>query len=230
MPRIARIVIPDVPHHVMQRGNRGQDVFFDDEDRRRYLLLLLEYAEKNGLEIWAYCLMANHVHFVAVPRGPNALAATFKPVHMRYAQHVNRRLNATGHLWEGRYYSCPMDEEHLWAAVRYVERQAVRAGLVRRAERYPWSSAAAHCGRRMDLLVRGDLETRGVVADWSAWLRRADDKELVKRLRLRTRTGRPAGDAAFVKRLERLCGRPLAPRKGGRPRKADARKKARKHK
>jgi putative transposase len=101
MPRMARIVIPDVPHHVTQRGNRREDVFFDDEDRRRYLLLLLEYSQKRALDILAYCLMTNHVHFVAVPRGPDSLARTFKPVDMRYSQHVNRRLHTTGHLWQG---------------------------------------------------------------------------------------------------------------------------------
>ena len=219
MPRMARIVIPDVPHHVTQRGNRREDVFFEDTDRRRYLLLMLEYSRAHALEIWAYCLMTNHVHFVAVPREPDALAATFKPVHMRYAQHVNRRLHTTGHLWQGRYHSCPLDDEHLWQAVRYVERNPVRAGLVTRAERYPWSSAAAHVGRRRDPLVGGDLEARGVVADWSAWLRQGEDEAVLSRLRMRTRTGRPAGDAAFVARLEALSGRWLAPRPGGRPRK-----------
>ncbi|MGB2754583.1 MAG: transposase [Phycisphaerae bacterium] len=219
MPRIARVVIPDVPHHLTQRGNRREDVFFDEADRRRYLVLLLEYSQKHALEIWAYCLMTNHVHVVAVPREADALAATFKPVDMRYTQHVNRRLHATGHLWQGRFYSCPLDDEHLWEAVRYVERNPVRAGLVKRAEEYPWSSAAAHCGRRKDPLVQGGLETGGVVRDWSAWLRQAEDDAMLKVLRRQTRTGRPAGDAAFVARLEELSGRFLAPRKGGRPRK-----------
>jgi putative transposase len=219
MPRMARIVIPDVPHHVTQRGNRREDVFFADEDRRRYLLLLLEYSQKHALDVWAYCLMTNHVHFVAVPREENSLAATFKPVDMRHTQHVNRRLHATGHLWQGRFYSCPLDDEHLWEAVRYVERNPVRAGMAKRAEQYPWSSAAAHCGRRADPLVSGGLEARGVVDDWPRWLRQGDDEKTLKLLRLRTRTGRPAGDAAFVARLEELSGRFLAPRKAGRPRK-----------
>jgi putative transposase len=219
MPRMARIVVPDLPHHVTQRGNRREDVFFSDEDRRRYLLLLLEYSQKHALEIWAYCLMTNHVHLVAVPRAADSLAATLKPVDMRYAQHVNRRLHATGHVWQGRYYSCPLDDEHLWEAVRYVERNPVRARLATRAEKYPWSSAAAHCGRRKDPLLAGDLETRGVVRDWPAWLRVPDDREVLKVLRMRTRTGRPAGDAAFVARLEELSGRFLSPRKGGRPKK-----------
>jgi len=229
MPRMARIVIPDVPHHVTQRGNRREDVFFDDEDRRRYLLLLLEYSQKHALDVWAYCLMTNHVHFVAVPRERDSLAATFKPVDMRYSQHVNRRLHTTGHLWQGRFYSCPLDDEHLWEAVRYVERNRVRAGMVKRAKQYPWSSAATHCGRRPDPLISGALETRGVVDDWPQWLRQEDDEKVLKLLRLRTRTGRPAGDAAFVARLEELSGRFLAPRVGGRPRKTATQGKARKH-
>jgi len=217
VPRIARIVFAGVPHHVTQRGNRRADVFWTDQDRRRYLVLLEEYAARHALEIWAYCLMTNHVHFVAVPRGIDSLARTFKPVDMRYSQYVNRTQHLTGHLWQGRPFSCPLDDAHLWAAVRYVERNPVRAGLEARAEDYPWSSAAAHCGRRTDGLICGSLEKRGVIEDWRGWLAEAEDEKMVGLLRRRTRTGRPAGDAAFVARLEALAGRILAARSVGRP-------------
>jgi len=217
MPRIARVVIPGVPHHITQRGNRGEDVFLTDAGRRRYLALLEEYAPKHGLSILAYCLMTNHVHLVAVPQDADSLAATLKPVHTRYAQYFNWSQQTAGILWHGRFYSCPMDDAHMWQAVRYVERNPVRAGLSVHAEQYPWSSAGGHVGRRKDLLLSGDLEHKGVVEDWAAWLHETDDEEFLTYLRKKTRTGRPLGDTTFVAYMEALTGRALTNRKVGRP-------------
>lgn len=225
MPRRARVVIAGCPHHVTQRGNRRQDVFFTDADRQRYLALLLEYSGTYGLAVEAYCLMANHVHLVAVPRTQAALAGALKPLHMRYAQHVNRAQGLSGRLWQGRFYSCPLDELHLWTAVRYVERNPVRAGLTARAEDWPWSSAGGHCGLRADPLT-GDpcgLHQQVPPESWSAWLAEPWEEEELERLdRIRsgTFTGRPAGGQAFLDRLEALVGRLLRPRKRGRPPKA----------
>jgi putative transposase len=173
MPRIARVVIPGCPHHVTQRGNRREDVFFTEADRLRYLELLAEYAAKDGLAVQAYCLMTNHVHLVVVPRAEASLAAALKPVHMRYTQHVNRTQRLRGRLWQGRFFSCPLDDEHLWAAVRYVECNPVRAGLLERAEHYPWSSAAAHCGLRADPVLSDpcELTERLGPQQWPHWLR-----------------------------------------------------------
>jgi putative transposase len=213
---MARVVIPGVPHHVTQRGNRGEDVFSGDADRRRYLALLGEYGAKHGLAVQAYCLMTNHVHLVVVPETADSLSATLKPVHLRHAQELNRRLNIIGILWQGRFHSTPLDEKHFWAAVRYVERNPVRAGMVERAWDYPWSSAAAHCGLRGDALLSGDLECADHVGDWQAFLQDEDD-HVVEALRKTTRTGRPAGSEEFVAQLERLVGRKLRPGKAGRP-------------
>jgi putative transposase len=140
-------------------------------------------------------------------------------VHLRYAQEFNRRMGAGGVLWQGRFLSCPLDEEHFWAAVRYVERNPVRAALVRRAEDWPWSSAAAHGGRRPDVLLSALPPPPAWLEDWSAWLSTPEAEQTVDRLRPCTRTGRPAGASDFVDRLERLLGRLLAPQNGGRPRK-----------
>ena len=120
MPRIARVVIPGIPHHLTQRGNRREDVFFADSDRQRYLELLLEYSAKHGLETLAYCLMTNHVHLVCVPARVDSLSLVLKPLDLRYAQHVNWTHGISGRLWQGRYFSCPLDDEHFWAAIRYV--------------------------------------------------------------------------------------------------------------
>ena len=223
MPRMARTVVAGIAHHVTQRGNRKEDVFFTAQDRRRYLELLKSYSEQHGLKILAYCLMSNHVHLVVVPKSENTLAATLKPVHLRYAQHVNWTHKLGGRLWQGRYYSCPLDDQHCLAAIRYVETNPVRAGLVKKAEEYRWSSAAVHTGQRSDPILspfsKGESDTPG----WSAWLAEKPSDEMMERLRLSTRTGRPAGSATFIERLEQTCGRILRPKPGGRPRKQKTR-------
>jgi putative transposase len=224
---MARVVIPGVAHHVTQRGNRREKVFSRKADYQRYLALLAQYAGEHGLAIRAWCLMPNHVHLVAVPAEASSLSAVLRPVHLRYAQEANRRHGVTGVLWQGRFYSCPLDKDHYWAAVRYVERNPVRAGLVERAEAYAWSSAGGHCGLREDGLTcqgpwpewMADLPPAECQARWMQWLREEDDPAMVGRLRLCTRTGRPAGTERFMARLERLAGRILRPGKPGRPKK-----------
>ena len=219
MPRIARIVVPDLPHHITQRGNRRQDVFFEDTDRRKFLSLLHEYAVRHGLAIHAYCLMTNHVHLIATPRTEQSLSRTLKPVHLRYTQHLNWTHGLSGRLWQGRFFSCPLDEEHFLTAVRYVERNPVRAGLVAKAEEYPWSSAAAHCGSRGDSLITDTQVLSEQIGDWSEWLRGEEDEQLVSALRHNTRTGRPLGSESFLDRFEQLLGRVVRRQKAGRPRK-----------
>jgi putative transposase len=164
--------------------------------------------------------MTNHVHLVVVPQSESALASTLKPVHLRYAQHVNRTRGVTGRIWHGRFYSCPLDDVHTQAAMRYVEMNPVRARLVRRAEDYTWSSAPAHCGLRPDPLLAdiSGLRCSAGIEDWSAWLGSGLDDETLKHLRLHSRTGRPLGSDSFVDRLERLSSRVLRPRRAGRPR------------
>jgi putative transposase len=145
-----------------------------------YLTWLDEYCRQFEVEVLAYCLMINHIHLVAVPATDDGLQRVLKPMHMRYAQRVNRARGWKGHLWQGRFFSSPLDDAYMWAAVRYVERNPVRAGIVRRAEDYPWSSAAAHCGKRqIDLMpVRPAwLKTLAAVEDRSAWLAEGDESE-----------------------------------------------------
>ena len=129
MPRLARTVCARVPHHITQRGNRREKVFFTDDDRQTYLSWLREYAEKHGVDILAYCLMTNHIHLVALPTTEDGLQKMLKPLHMRYAQRINRARGWKGHIWQGRFFSSPLDEAYLWAAIRYVERNPVRMTL-----------------------------------------------------------------------------------------------------
>jgi putative transposase len=221
MPRIARAVAVGHPHHITQRGNYRQPVFQGDEDYLQYLEWLKSYSEKYSLKIWAYCLMGNHVHFISVPMEPDSLAKTFNTLHMRYSQHFNMRNKATGHLWQGRFYSCQLDERHLYAGMRYVETNPVRAGIVKRAEDYKWSSAPSHAKGKTDTVLSNDCYLLKRINDWSAYLREKEDVSLTNAIRQNTRTGRPCGDGRFVQRIEQLLGRRLAALPRGRPRKDD---------
>ncbi|MFC1588384.1 transposase, partial [Planctomycetota bacterium] len=145
MPRVARIVIPGIPHHVTQRGNNKQDVFLVKADRSVYLQILSEQGEHFGLLIDGYCLMTNHIHLIVTPQREESLAKAIGRTHWRYTQYINRLHNRSGHLWQNRFYSCPLDERHFLQAMLYVERNPVRAGMHRLAWKYPFSSAAAHC-------------------------------------------------------------------------------------
>ena len=226
MPRIARVVAVGLPHHVTQRGNFGIDVFENDTDRRKYLEWLADYAEKHALKIAAYCLMANHVHYIAVPEKPDSLARTFNNLHMRYAAWKNTKTERRGHLWQGRFYSCVLDDRHLLNAVRYVEANPVRAGIVDRAEDYAWSSAAAHVFGKADPLLTAEIERLAEIEDWRALLREKDGADWVEDFRLSTRTGRPFGGAGFRELVGRMLKRELGPKKRGRPPGSRNKKKA----
>ena len=215
MARLARVVVPDHPHHVTQRGNRRQQTFFCDADYELYKSLLASYCAREGVEIWAYCLLPNHVHLIASPHSETALAAAIGEAHRRYTRAINFRQGWRGYLWQGRFASVVLDGAHLLAAVRYVEQNPVRAGLCRQPWRYPWSSAAAHVAGRDDDLVKS-APLLGLVPDWKQYVQRECSRTEVERLRRHERTGRPLGAEAFVRKLERLLGRPLLPRKAGR--------------
>ena len=218
MARIARIVVPEFPHHVTQRGVRSMPVFYSDEDRSEYLRLLSEQGERSGVRFVSYCLMTNHVHLIAIPKTEESLARGIGEAHRLYTRRVNFREGVRGYLFQGRFHSCPLDEAHLYAAVRYVERNPVRAGLVKDAWEYKWSSARYHVGLcRRDGLVEAAEEFLDV-GNWREFLR--SDPPEQERLRERSRTGRPCGSDEFVRHVERVTGRRLQPFPRGRPRKA----------
>jgi putative transposase len=216
MSRVARVVVPGFPHHVTQRGNRKADIFLTEDDRHAYLRLLNTYAREYGLHIWAYCLMTNHLHLVVVPEREESLSKTLHDAHTVYAMRFNTRHEQTGHLWQGRFYSCVMDEPHSWAAVRYVELNPVRAGMIARANAYPWSSAAAHCGMRTDYVLTKNFPPPDIVHDWSEWLQVGESDETMDRLRRHTHTGRPCGSPRFLTQIETRLGRSLRGQKRGR--------------
>jgi putative transposase len=219
MPRVSRIIAPGHPHHVTQRGNNHAPVFFDDEDRTTYLQLLAVYAEKHRLQIWAYCLMGNHVHILAVPEGAESLARGIGLTNQVYTQYLNRKLHHSGRLWQNRFFSCIVEQEHyLWEVARYIERNPLKAGLVESPEDYPWSSARAH-------IIGGKDPVLSTASTWLSPRKRKAYAEFVRltdekadaMIRKATRTGRPFGSEKFIDTLEARLHQPLRPRKPGRP-------------
>ncbi|MFH1017642.1 MAG: transposase [Pseudomonadota bacterium] len=217
MPKIARIVIPGIPHHVTQRGNRRQKTFFGKTDFLKYRSLLAEWSRRFNVDVWAYCLMTNHVHLILVPKDETGFRQAVEQTHCRYTRHINFRKKWRGHLWQGRFSSFPMDETHLLRAVRYIERNPVDAGIVNRAIGYPWSSAHAHVTGADDPLVQvGPLLER--VENWGEFLNSPLTKRDIETLERHERTGRPLGASSFIKELERKTGRSFMRRRPGRPR------------
>jgi putative transposase len=205
MPRNARCIEPGLAYHVTQRGTNRQRVFFSASDSRMYLSLLRDQLEDAAVRVLAYCLMNNHVHLVVVPQRADSLAVLFRRVHGRYAQYLNTRRRRSGHLWQQRYYSCPLSESHLSTAVRYVEQNPCRAGMVARPEEYRWSSAAAHLGGppdRAQVLDQDYWERSGGVKTWEQMHASAELSERLMLLRRCTYSGRPFGEEQFVERLE----------------------------
>jgi putative transposase len=214
MARLARVVAPGVPHLITQRGNRGQRTFFSDQDYQSYLELMGEWCGAHQVEIWAYCLMPNHVHLIAVPHTADGLRRAIGEAHRRYTRLINFRKKWRGHLWQGRFASCALDPPHLLTAARYVELNPVRAGLVNSPSRYRWSSARAHTRGKDDTLVRV-APLLQMVPNWRGFLARVLKEEDVKLLRSHEQTGRPLGDEAFLATLERKLGRVLRRQKPG---------------
>lgn len=208
MARIARLVAPGIPHHVTQRGNRRQKTFFCVEDFEAYVELMAQWCSRYGVEIWAYCLMPNHVHLIAVPNTDDGLRCAVGEAHRRYTRRVNFRENWRGHLWQGRFASFVMDETYLLAAARYVERNPVRSGLATNPWDYRWSSAIAHLSGQDDVLAKTRRMLQ-MVGDWREFLSEDPPLEDLRLLRRHECTGRPLGNEEFVRRLEEVSGRIL---------------------
>ena len=208
----------ETPHHVTQRGNARREVFETDSDRLVYLSLLRQQAELQKLGILGYCLMPNHVHLIVVPHREDALRTALRNAHGRYAAYLNARQASSGHVWQGRYYSCPMDEAHLWSALRYAERNPVRAGMVSDPLIYPWSSARVHAGGGGDGLIEiAEWAARWTSAEWCEFLQATCAERENEAIRRSTHSGRPLGTEPFIEQLELALARPLKPRKRGRP-------------
>jgi putative transposase len=217
MPRIARVIATGYPHHITQRGNNRATVFFDDEDRQTYLKLLAGYAEKHHFQIWAYCLMDNHAHLLAVPEAETSLARGIGLTNQVYTQYLNRKLNQSGRIWQNRFFSCVVENnQYLWAVARYIERNPLKVGLVESAEAYLFQCHSSYDGSKRypsKCNIRLSPAEQSTYAEFVA----TEDEETDNAIRRATRTGRPFGSEDFVDLLEFQMKQPLKAKKRGRP-------------
>ena len=214
MARLARVVVPGLPHHVTQRGNGRAQTFFGDDDYALYRDLLAASCRDAGVQVWAWVLMPNHVHLVLLPSDVDGLRRALAGVHRRYAGHIHARMKRTGHFWQGRFGAVAMDEPHLAASLRYIALNPVRARLVARPEDWRWSSIHAHLTGSDDGMtaVAPVLER---FPDFAGFIGQGPDDETFARLRRAESVGRPLGDEAFVTALEAVTNRTLLPAKRG---------------
>jgi putative transposase len=216
MARLSRITVPDLPHHITQRGNRRQAVFLEEGDYALYRDLLAERCRANGVRCLAYCLMPNHVHLILVPSTIEGLSRAVGEAHRRYSGFVNARARVTGHVFQGRFHSAAMDEAHCLAAVRYLAFNPVRARLVDRPQDWPWSSVQAHLKRRDDALVDVKLLLDGVSRPEDLFEMALDEAAALFDIETKSLTGRPLGEAGFIAQIERQLGYSVLPKKRGR--------------
>ena len=215
MPKFQRLVVPGYPHHITQRGVRRQTTFFDQRDYQTYLRLAARLLKEGSVEIWAYCLMPNHIHAVVIPDKRQSLASFFGRLHKQYAQQTNLRYEWSGHLWQNRFFSVVMDEQHTLTAMRYTELNPVRAGLAQKPQEWPWSSAQGNLKLIDDPLIpcRAALN---IVSPWDEYLSAREDASDLIQLRRQTGTGRPGGAPAFIDEIESITGRRISARTPGR--------------
>jgi len=211
---MARLVVPGYAHHITQRGNRRQETFFCDDDYATYMEMVGKSCAKTNTEIWAYCLMPNHVHLILVPDDEDGLRASLGEAHRQYTRHINFQKGWRGYLWQGRFHSFVMDEDYLLACARYVELNPVRAGLVTRPQEWRWSSARAHLAGKGDgfLRLKPLLDS---VSDWQAFLDGGVKDGELKTLRSHSNTGRPCGGPDWLDQLEQKTGKDLKKKKPG---------------
>ena len=214
MARLARVVLPGVPHHITQRGVRSIDVFSSDEDKLFYLELLRSASEECGITVLSYCLMNNHIHLLVVPERETSLSSGVGMVHRHYSRMVNLREDTHGYLFQGRFFSCPLADYYLPAVLKYIALNPVRAGICKQASEYKWSSARFYLGLESKNLLIKDKTWFGTPSKWKSLLK-TNPKE-IELLRKHFRTGRPLGDEDFLVEAERVTGRELIPKSPGR--------------
>lgn len=215
MARMKRVVLPNYPHHITQRGVRSIDIFYSEEDYKIYLQLLKEQSERFGLEVLAYCLMTNHVHLIVVPKDENSLARAIGETHRLYTRKINFQQKTRGYLFQGRFYSTPLDDKYLISCLRYVEQNPVRANMVKQAWDYPYSSARYRVGIVDSNEILTAYDTIEAIEDYKDFI--TSEIKDIEMIREKTRTGRPCGEESFYESIKLNFGMDLKPKKVGRP-------------
>ncbi len=213
MGRMKRVVLPEYPHHVVQRGVRSMNVFFAREDYIAYLQILKEQSERFGLEILSYTLMSNHVHLIVIPKEEISLARAIGETHRLYTRRVNFMQKTKGYLFQGRFFSTPLDEKHFIASLRYVEQNPLRAKMVKNAWDYPYSSARYRVGLVKEDNVLSTNDMIESIKDYRDFLK--IEPEEIEVIKEKIRTGRQCGDDLFYEHIKLKFGKDLKPKKVG---------------
>jgi putative transposase len=224
MPRRARHYVAGLPYHLVQRGNNRQPCFMDPADYRRYLELWQETSRRYGVAVHAYCLMTNHVHFLATPADTDSLSNTTKVVGSRFAQYINRKYHRTGTLWEGRHRaSLVQSERYLLTCYRYIELNPVRAGMVAWPKDYPWSSHRVNAWGEPGWIqphpeyLGLDRDPSGRLEAYRAMFSESLPVDDLAEIRRAIHYCQPLGDGPFRARVEREFGVGLGQMQRGRP-------------
>ena len=223
MARQARITLPHSPHHIMQRGNRGEKVFLEKGDFQFYLDLLKEQCNESTIEILSYCLLPNQIHLLVVPQNETMLARAIGETHRRYTITINKRQNWTGHLFQNRFFSYVCDDPYSLRAIRFIETMPVTAGITNKPENYLWSSARSRIRFSTENFVK-TYQSFHTINDWHSFLARPMDEDELKTIQMHLQTGRPRGRDSFLDRIETNLGRTVRPQKRGRKPKNAAKK------
>ncbi|OGP92340.1 MAG: hypothetical protein A2156_14750 [Deltaproteobacteria bacterium RBG_16_48_10] len=219
MSRIARIVAVGYPHHIVQRGNNREKVFFNPGDYEKYLSFLRKYSEEKESATLAYCVMPNHVHLLVIPSQDESLAKMMQCITLCYTQYYNREKARTGRLWECRYHSTVIDgDRYLWTVSKYIENNPVRAGIVKKPEDYPYSSAKTHLLGGNNPLLNKPLFDRSELNEYKRFMRLEEDEKIQEEIRRQIRLGKPLGNGGFLENLSERLGCSLSFRPKGRPR------------
>lgn len=214
MARLARIVVPEFPHHIIQRGNRRQKVFFQEDDYRKYLQILESNSYKYGLKILSYCLMPNHVHLIVIPTSMDSLTKSIGGTHYNYTKLINKREGWNGYLWQGRFKSYVLNERYLYAVARYILLNPVKANIVREYADYRWSSIRHHLGFERIKFIQDDI-LQNMINNWSDFMDEEVKKEDIDLIVKHENTGRPLGEESFIEKLENELGRSIKKKKTG---------------
>jgi len=217
MPRTARIVALGFPHHITQRGNNKNITFSDDEDYRKYMFFLEYYKNKYDLEVFAYSLMPNHIHFKVIPNKTDSLAKVFNCTQMCYTQYFNKKYKKVGHLWQSRFFSCPLDKQHAYAVTKYIELNPVNARLVEKPEQWKWSSVIDHLNAGKGLISLSPMNKIMEIQNWREYLQQGVSAEMIKNIDSHSLSGKPLGNKKFINLLVKKFGIFINSRPKGRP-------------